>query len=183
MDAIGNFIGAGRTVEGDLTISFAVNDNYKLIEQIDELKDQDLLIEISTLKKKHSAKARKYMWKLCDLMAKTIGSDKDSVYISMLRNAGVFDYLEIPQSEINKIRHIYRYIEEIDTHNLYSYDADGNEKKIIISELRCYEGMHSYDSKQLSDLINEIVANCNSLNIPTITEEELKRLAGIGGVK
>ena len=179
MDALCNYVGAGRTLQGSLTITFEIDEDPKLIQELDELKDQELMLEVSKVKKKHSDQARKYMWKLCDLIGKKIGSTKDIVYIMMLQRAGVFEYIEIPTQEISKIRKFFRHIEEIGTHTMYSYSADGEEIPIEISELRCYEGMHDYSTKELADLINEIVTECNALSIPTLTEEEFRRLAGI----
>lgn len=186
MNLVGTYAGASRSLEGDLMISFYVGDNEDLIEELEDLKDKDLLIELSKKGKNRSLQANKFMWKICDLIAKKIGSDKDTVYLMNLQECGIFDYVEVIREALpvikdlkdSKGRNVYRWIDEIDSYNTYAQDPDGNVHEIEMVSLRCFYGSHGYDKKQMADLIDCICNQAGELHIPTISAEELKALAG-----
>lgn len=137
----GQFEKASKSLQGDLIISFVIDESNQLKNLI-ELGDQELDIEIDKHRAKRSLNANAYFWKLCDQIAKKIGSDKDSIYKLQLSKYGVFADCEVWEKAVEALRREFRHVEEI---------SDGyGETKIV----RCYFGSSGYNTKEMSDLLN-----------------------------
>jgi len=137
----GQFEKASKSLQGDLIISFVIDESNQLKNLI-ELGDEELDIEIDKHRAKRSLNANAYFWKLCDQIAKKIGSDKDSIYKLQLSKYGVFVDCEVWEKAVEALRREFRHVEEI---------SDGyGETKIV----RCYFGSSGYNTKEMSDLLN-----------------------------
>lgn len=186
MNIIGKYAGAQRSLDGDLMITFKINEDEILLEELEKVKEKDLSLDLEVLRKKRSLQANKFMWAICDQIAKAIGSDKDTIYLMKLQERGIFDYMEVIREALPIIRNlkdskgrlVYRWIDEIDSFTSYAEDPEGNEREIEMVSIRCFYGSHGYTTKQMSDLIDAICDQASDLRIPTISAEELKRLAG-----
>lgn len=163
MHTIGRFVTAGRTIEGDLSITLAVDDTE--LQEIDKLKDTDLVIDIKKYREKRSLNANAYFWKLCDLIAKKLGSDKDTIYLLQLSKYGVFVDIDIHRDALPALRDKFRYVEDFD---------DGYTGEHTTA--RCYFGSSQYDKKEMSELIEGTVTDAHDLGIETYTDEEINSL-------
>ena len=76
-------------------ISFTgtVSDIKKKLFQLDPNKEYD--IEIKQHREKRSLNANNYCWKLCTEIASVLNSDKDSIYVLMLKRYGVSNLIPI----------------------------------------------------------------------------------------
>ena len=54
----------------------------------------------------------------------------------------------------------------------FEYDEDGNEYVCYL----VYRGSHTYDTKEMSRLIQGTVEECSRQGIPTMTPKELQRI-------
>lgn len=172
MHTIGRFIGANRTLDGALAISFEIDDSE--VNKLDKLKDIDLVIDIKKYYEKRSLNANNYFWKLCDLIAKALGSDKDTIYLIMLKRYGVWQDVEAKKETLSFLKQTFREVEVFDDGQIiYDPDAEELEETIIA---RCYLGSSHYDTAQMSYLINGTVNEAKDLNIEVWTQEEIDRL-------
>lgn len=177
MHTVGTYLGAQKSLEGDLVISFAIDEDPSDLEKLAKLEDQEVVLDVVKFYEKRSLNANAYFWKLCDLIAKKLGSDKDTIYLMMLKNAGAFDTYELPLEAANQIKRLYRYSEEDYRFERYMWNADEDQGRTIdFTCIRCYRGSHEYDKKQMSDLINYTVNEAHDLGIDTWTKEEIKNL-------
>lgn len=177
MHALGEYIGAQPSLDGDLCLMISIDDDLSTREKLQKLEGQRVSFDLKKYSEKRSLSANAYFWKLCDLIAKAIGSDKDTVYLLMLRDAGVFDYYELPVEASELIKAHYRYSEEDYRYKRYLvHPATDEGQEIEFVALKCYKGSHEYDSKQMSELINQTVYVANELGIDTLTKEEIDNL-------
>lgn len=160
----GFFTGASRDLQGNLIISFAVDDNSMTIKEFEEIKDNELDLEIDKHREKRSLNANAYFWKLCDQIAKKIESDKDSIYKLQLSRYGVFVDCQIWTQAVEEFKRQFRYVEEFD---------DGYGETQLI---RCYLGSSKYNTKEMSDLINGTVNDAQDLGIETWNQDEIDSL-------
>ena len=165
MELIGEYVTAQRLLNGDLTITFAINDDMKAIDKLESLKGTELVIDFDKYFKKRSLNANRYLWKLCDAIARVLGSDKDTVYLLQLRKYGVWTDIEIVREAVPVLRdkNIFRYIEEL--------EEDG---EMLVA--RCYYGSSHYDTQEMSHLLTGTVNDAHDLGISTWTQEEIDRL-------
>lgn len=142
-------------------ISFTgkVVDIKRKLFQLDEDKVYD--VEIKIHREKRSLNANSYCWKLCTEIASAINSDKDSVYLLMLKRYGVSDLIPIS----NQV--------PIDDYIKY-YDIESKTDKYTWYKI--YKGSSKYDTKEMSVLLNGIVSECKEMGIPTKEDLEIERM-------
>lgn len=160
---LGKFVTAGRNLDGDMTLTFCVNDIEPAV--IDQLKDTELVIDIKKYSSKRSLNANAYFWVLCDQIAKKLGSDKDTIYLLQLSKYGVFVDIQIVREAVDSLKEKFRYVEEFD---------DGYATETITA--RCYFGSSQYSKKEMYDLIQGTKADAIDLGITTWSEEEINRV-------
>lgn len=118
-------------------------------------------VEIKIHREKRSLNANSYCWKLCTEIASAINSDKDSVYLLMLKRYGISDLVPIS----NQV--------PIDDYIKY-YDIESKTDKYIWYKI--YKGSSKYDTKEMSVLLNGIVSECEEMGIPTKEDLEIERM-------
>lgn len=172
------FIGLGRTYEGEISASFAIDE--ECVNELEKLEEMELVMELDTYRRKRSLNANNYFWKLCTEIAQRLGSDKDTIYLMKLKDVGAFEILDIPLAEVEKIRPFFRLVEIDHEYIADTYSADGQLiDSIKMASLHCFKGSHEYDSKQMSVLINSTVNDAQELGISTWTAEEINYYCSI----
>lgn len=142
-------------------ISFTgkVVDIKRKLFQLSEDKVYD--VEIKIHREKRSLNANSYCWKLCTEIASAINSDKDSVYLLMLKRYGISDLVPIS----NQV--------PIDDYIKY-YDVESKTDKYTWYKI--YKGSSKYNTKEMSVLLNGIVSECKEMGIPTKEDLEIERM-------
>lgn len=142
-------------------ISFTgkVVDIKRKLFQLSEDKVYD--VEIKIHREKRSLNANSYCWKLCTEIASAINSDKDSVYLLMLKRYGISDLVPIS----NQV--------PIDDYIKY-YDIESKTDKYTWYKI--YKGSSKYDTKEMSVLLNGIVSECKEMGIPTKEDLEIEKM-------
>lgn len=153
-------------VTGRDKISICFEVDRENLKELDNIKDDLLILDVDKFRKKKSKDANAYFWKLADLIAKKIKSDKWSIYIWLLSKYGVFvDVAVIPEAVEDmraKLKKDFRYIEIIDEGEM--------------STVRCYYGIHTYNTKEMSDLITGTISEAKEIGVETLTPRELEQM-------
>ena len=126
---------------------------------LDPNKKYDVVIK--ERRQKRSLNANSYCWKLCTEIADVLNSDKDSIYVLMLKRYGVSDL--IPIANKVPVKDYFDY-----------YDVESKNEKY--TWYKVYKGSSKYDTKEMSILINGIVSECKELDIPTKEDLEIKQM-------
>lgn len=111
--------------------------------------------------------ANAYAWALIGKIADAIRSDKDSVYLMMLKSYGQGGVVSVEQRYSADFKRTWRYHESLGTSEL-------NGK--TFEHFRFWVGSHLYDTREMSILIDGIVSECKALDIETATPEEIERM-------
>lgn len=173
----GEYIGASRNLEGDLIVSFAIDEID--IQKLEDLKGKELSIEVEKYRKKRSLNANAYFWQLCDKIAKKLGSDKDTIYLMLLKEAGVFEIIDVIEEAVPRIEALFRTIDIDYQYTVFGLNADGEEVPRNMVSLKCYRGSHEYNSKQMAELINNTVQQAQELGIDTMTADEIEHICSL----
>lgn len=164
-----------KTIDGKIEISFLTDlkswECEPLKEQISSLNAEKLTLKVSKFRKNRSLDANAYMWILCDKLAEKIGITKDEVYRRHIKDIGVFRTVEIDEKAADTLIHSWGlhgtgWIAE-------RLDYSQHDGFTIIA---LYYGSSTYNTKQMSRLINGIVEDCKDQGIETLTPEELQQL-------
>lgn len=164
MEVTGRFDSASLSLDGKLRITFEISDKDKALQEIDAIKDVDkLTIAAKKQRAKRSLDANAYFWLLCDRMAKRLNSDKWTIYLLQLSKYGVFADLAVDPEAVPLLKSKFRYVETL---------AASDE----VMRVRCYFGSSTYNTQEMSDLINGTVSDANGLGVDTMTPDEINHM-------
>lgn len=132
--------------------------------------------EIKEHRNKRSLDANNYAWILMEKIAEAIGSTKGEVYLQKVKEVGPFRDWIFTEKEAKTFRVAWEKQGEAWPTELVDYDSDG--ERLII---RSYYGSSAYNTKQMSRLIDSIIADCKAIGIETLPPEKIEALkAGWG---
>lgn len=125
--------------------------------------------EIEVKRRKRSKNSNSYFWTLLQQLCEELNLDVIQEYKNRVKDLGIFRQWEI------------------DTKNVPTFIKMWEDKGIawfceIVEEIgdktiiNAYYGSSSYNSKQMSALIDNLVQDCNSVGIQTMSDEEIKEL-------
>lgn len=127
--------------------------------------------EITVKKQKRSLDANRYMWALCTKIGELLAMPSEDVYRNAVRDVGVFTPLPIREDAVEEFSRIWAghgigwFVVVVDDSKLPGY-------KLV----RAYNGSSTYDTAQMSRLIDYIIQDAKALGIETLTDRELSLL-------
>lgn len=145
------------------------------IDQLNDLSDTELSVEIKKFHKKKTLNQNSYMWELISKIAvhKDIKSTPEEVY------EGYIQQMRLPYEDEDGYLIITVKasvdMSKIEGHWCF-YEMSGDGRFISYYKLR---GTSTYNTKEMSDLIDLIVEDAKELGIETLTPDEIARLEGI----
>lgn len=147
----------------------------KQLDVIEQLKKEDKLdIDIKKYRKKRSLDANAYCWVLCDKIAKEISKDgtiltKEDVYKDAIKSIGTFEPMIVEEKAFENFKRIW----EKQGLGFLIQEVTRKDKCV---KVHCYYGSSTYDSKEMSLLIELLVEEAKQLNIEVKTEQEIESL-------
>lgn len=154
-------------------ISLLLDTNDK--DTILQLKKEDKLnIELKKWYQKRSLDANAYCWVLCDKIAKELSKDgtvitKEQVYKDAILQIGTFEPMIIELKAYDNFKRIWE-------KQGLGFLVQEVSKKDKCIKVHCYYGSSTYNSKEMSLLIELIVGLAESLNIETKSQAEIDSL-------
>ena len=143
-------------------------------ETYDELKDAAVEVTIKKAQKHRSMEANRYAWVLIDQIAARQHLKKSEVYRKAIRDIGGVSREMLMKTEaVGFFREIWEkqglgnQVEVVDT-----------EEETGWSSIRVYFGSSTYDTAQMSALLDSLIQDAEALGIPTITPKEAERMLG-----
>lgn len=146
------------SVEGDMRDTF------------DILRDDDVSVEIKKYRKRRSLDANAYAWVLMDRLAPALRLTKEEIYREMIRNiGGVSETVCVKDEAVERLCFGW-------SRNGLGWFTDTFPSKLQgCTNVILYYGSSTYDTKQMSDLIDAIVYACREHGIETATPDELAK--------
>lgn len=146
------------------------------IEQIIQYlfkQDKTKKYEVKEVKKKRSTNANNYFWKLLQELCEVQNLDTIEEYKKRVKELGIFRRFRIEPKDVKTFEIMWQdkgiawFCEIADTEYI------GNvEFKII----HAYYGSSSFNSKQMSRLIDNLVQDCQAIGIETKSKAEIDSL-------
>ena len=158
MEFIGRLDDVSKDVlSGDFKITFTTSELPEL-----PAKDKDLKVKATEYRQKRSLDANGYAWALMSEIGNVLHTTKENVYVNMLIRYGQHAFLM-------RVEHGAK----IDLDGIYTtfLEYDGT---FDIYEV--FRGSSTYDTKEMSDFIEGIVAEAKDLGIDTVPRVELERI-------
>lgn len=157
---------------GKTIVSFELNESAPARAMVDELRNEEkLTVKVGKFKQKRSLDANAYCWTLIGKIAEKTNVSKEEVYREAIRGiGGNYDIVCIKEDAAPALR------------SAWERNGIGWQTEIMLSKLDgctnvlLYYGSSTYDTAQMSRLIDNIIQDCNALEIETKSPEEIESL-------
>ena len=153
-------------------IILTLNERESLLS-LEKLKGDKLSVEIKKWRKKRSLDANSYCWVLCDRIAKELSKEsivtKEQIYKDAISQVGTFEPMIIEEKAYDNFKRIW----EKQGLGFIVQEVTRKDKCI---KVHCYYGSSTYDTKEMSLLIEIIVDLAKSIDIETKPKEEIESL-------
>lgn len=127
--------------------------------------DKDKLFEIKENSKHRTLTQNAYAWSLINELANKLNISKEDMYLKMLKDYGQSTILSIKQ--------------EVDISGFFKYYEIIGESELngkIFTHIKAFKGSSQFNTKEMTVFLNGIIQECESVGIPTLTEEQIKKL-------
>jgi hypothetical protein len=165
----------GRIVD----LSIGLNQKHRVTLELDgdfltdyeRLKEAEVDVAIKKYRRRRSLDANAYAWVLMDKIAEATGVDKSTVYKEAVRNiGGVSETVCVQEPAAEKLRSVW-------ASNGVGWQSETMPSKIEgCVNVVLYYGSSTYDTKQMSTLIEHLIFEARELDIETMTPNELQSL-------
>ena len=129
--------------------------------------DEEKLYELKEIKKKRTLTQNNYYWELLNKLAKKLKIPSTELHFELIKKSCPFEeYLVPKESNLRSLE----YFEERNT-----IEKNGKEFKVV----RVYVGSSLLDTLEMGILLDNLIEECKSQGIETMTPEELAKLKGL----
>ena len=153
----------------ETTVEIVLHGNQ--MAEIEKLKDNDVSLEMKRYRSKRSLDANAYYWVLCDKLAERLYLSKEEIYRQHIKQIGGNNDMVCVQN---------KGVETLC--NGWKRNGSGWVTETMPSKLEgctnvvLYYGSSTYDTAQMSRLIDLCVQDCKAVGIETMTPQEIEAL-------
>ena len=166
MDFTGHIVGRSIDFDSRETLLTLKVDKDSPLDNVPFTKEDKLSIHVAKWRKKRSLDANAYLWALCSKIANAVHSSKEEVYEEMLNKYGVF-YRDDDGYVVVTVKSNVD-MKKIDGHwKFCGGSSDGKFHSYMM-----LKGSSSFDTKEMSDLLEGVVSEAKDLGIDTETDKE-----------
>lgn len=160
---------------GKPSVTLALNEKNEAVRVYEELKDcEKLSIEMKPFREKRSLDANAYFWVLADKLAEKLNSTKEEVYKNYIKDIGGNSGIVcVEDKAVDKLCEVWE-------SRGIGYQTDVFPSKLKgCTNVVLYYGSSTYDTKQMSRLIDFVVEDCKEQGIETKTPDEIENLKSL----
>ena len=152
--------------DGKLVVEPTPESAHNIYQIVSEIKNSKkiYIAEILPEKKKRSLNSNSYCWLLIGKIADLLRRSKEDIYFEMLKSYGQSTMISVISEAVEMLKRTVKYSEEAGTSVL-------NGKDFV--HLKIFMGSSEFDQGQMSIFISGIVDECHTLDINTLTPEEI----------
>ena len=136
--------------------------------EYDRLRESDVSVDLKKFRQKRSLDANAYCWTMLDKLAQTVGRGKTDLYRNYIRDVGGnSETVCVVNKAAQKLREGWE-------HNGLGWVTETIPSKLEgCTNVVLYYGSSTYDTAQMSRLIDLIVQDCSALGIETLPPYKL----------
>lgn len=134
----------------------------------ERLRESDVSVDLKKFRQKRSLDANAYCWTMLDKLAQTVGRGKTDLYRNYIREiGGNSETVCVVNKAAQKLREGWE-------HNGLGWVTETLPSKLEgCTNVILYYGSSTYDTAQMSRLIDLIVQDCSALGIETLPPHKL----------
>ena len=160
-----------------MVLTLTLNEKQSAANMYQELKDEDKLkIKIDKYREKRSHDANSYAWALMDKLAEKMEEPKQDIYRGYIRDiGGNSDIYCIQDKAVDRFRQTW-------SNYGLGWVTDTMPSKIEgCTNVVAYFGSSTYDTRQMSRLLDLIIYDCKEQGIDTRTPKEIAQMKALWG--
>ena len=158
---------------GNIVVSFVVSGSNKWaanmsVEELKKLGKTKLSIDVKKYKSHRSIEQNKMLWALCEKLAIAISgvsykSEVEDCYVNLLEEANIEGRFRVVLPEDRKqLEEEYRVVKSVGKRMV---ENPKNNKKTECEMFLCYKGSSTFDTKQMTELIELALNRCADLGV------------------
>ena len=167
-------------ITGRFLLTFEIDSDVS--SDINKLADKMLTLAIKVYRKKRSLDANAYYWQLITKLAEASGISKSRAHNLMLRRYGKLEevdghliYVVVPDDDEGENKALEAETYHIKPTGEVKVSSDGTPFRTYIM----LRGSSTYDTDEMSKLIDGLASECQEMGIETIPPQELERMMDI----
>ena len=149
--------------KGTQRLTISLSEDFR--RYFDDFKDKDLDIVIKPHREARSLNANALCWKLCAEIANVMRLSKEEVYLQALKDYGQSDVVSVRAGV--DVAPYFKYFELMGTSSVR-----GKE----FNHYKVYRGSSEYDREEMGILLDGIVQEAKSLEIPVWSKAEIETI-------
>ena len=177
----GNIKDIVKTFENELIMTITTNASNLSSDELKSLQDSKngVKIDIAKWREKRSLDSNAYAWVLMDKIADKTHTTKENVYREIIKRVGVFEILPLKDVVVEK------FIKNWQSKGLgWVCDNLGSSPKLDgFTKIVAYYGTSTYDTKEMSRFIDEVVSEAQGLGIQTETPDKIEEMKSLWGTE
>lgn len=123
--------------------------------------------EVKEHKPKRSLDANAYMWVLLQKLQEAVNIPKEDIYKDAIKNIGVYEVIPVKNEAVERFIEAWK-------HNGIGWICETTKSKLEgFTNVIAYYGSSTYNSAEMSRLVDLIVQECKQFKIETMTPEQL----------
>lgn len=166
MKTKGKLLDLSIGLDGKQRITISVDSDMR--EAFDDLQGDYISLEVKKWRKGRSLDANAYAWVLIDKLACALGLTKREVYRAAIREiGGVSETVCVPDRAVDRLCEGWE-------KKGWGWQAERCKSKLVgCTNVILYFGSSTYDSRQMSALIDQLITECKAFGIETLPPEQL----------
>lgn len=159
------------SMQGRQRVTIEIDGDFRA--DFEQLREKDVEVSIKKYRARRSLDANGYAWVLIDKIAVKMGLTKTEVYRDHIRHiGGVSEIVCVRDNAVPRLREGWQ-------KNGLGWQTETLPSKIEgCTNVVLFYGSSTYDTRQMSALIDSLVQTAKSLGIETMSPEELESLTG-----
>ena len=171
MKLTGKLLEVSFGIGGKPRLTIEINERNALLTGFDELHGQEVAVDVKRYSPRRSLDANAFYWLLCGKLAEKTGVGMAEIYQSHVRNIG--GNYEVYCGKTEAVEKLIKAWEK----NGLGWIAETTPSKLEgCTNAILYYGSSTYDSRQMSRLIDQMVQDCKEQGIQTETPAEIMLL-------
>lgn len=178
MNLTGAITSVLRDFDGRVVISLAINEN---VPDIANMREKKLDIKLTQHREKRSLDANAYFHVLVDKIRGKTGYSFSRVKNELITSYGQIEYIDGQQVVIKTNISPEKMLEQETLHCKPVRVEMQNDKEITF--YRVYRGSHTYNTAEMSRLIDGTIQEAKDLGIETMTPAQIERMMSLWETK
>ena len=130
------------------------------------MEGKTLEVDVKEFRPHRSKDANALLWACLNDIAKVLKTDTWGIYLTMLKRYGKAVCIVVKPEAVDAVRRQWR-----ESEILGDYEVNG-QKGV---QMLCYYGSSTFDSSEMSRLLDGVISEMEELNIPRPTSAEMRR--------